>query len=430
MQNTLVVWICHRFSARHRSVGSDAKRANTITQAWLQGGDAQGPGFALRGAPVQTAGWRHLQASMAVAGVSPRKLCEDADRRGHIVGVALLGNPEPHTSTLEALEFEKRFLVELHSHEPGVFLGVFDFIPLREMKVARHTSQEYVPHCAASSLTGPCVAELLACDAAPRGTMREAIQAWRPLFRLGSGEAGEISTCLQQWGVLAWAFAQGLWHTVLIGSSARISSDSEFKSWLHEHGRVTSRSGQAQPRTGEPAGFSSARLRQLADHFRQLSTVAMHSPPSGSSDEEGTALEADIAFLEEYASFFDSMGSYVLEGFGRFGSQKRFRAEVLINVFLSQLARNKNMLREMVVRPCKLLFPGGAAKQLVQQAEHIPVPSPPVLSRLGLVLDAAVMMVMREMWDELLAGGKRPSIQLLIDSSPKGGVDWLHMEMF
>lgn len=60
----------------------------------------------------------------------------------------------------------------------------------------------------------------------------------------------------------------------------------------------------------------------------------------------------------------------------------------------------------------------------------MPLPSSATLSRFAFVLDMTWMLRMRAHWTEVMQDESLPSVHVLVDSSPKAGVDWENTEMW
>lgn len=320
--------------------------------------------------PGATAGWQYLSQLMADAGTAARDVCENDGRRGHIIGLALLSGPTMFNSILQRLDMEQRFLVELASSESGMLLKVEDILVCAEPILARHESAELAPHCSIFGLSPAGVQEALGLVVENGTTMRQACVSWLGRVGLMPADVLQVNTCIQLWGPIAFGIALKAWRSIFVSDSLRVAAATSINEWFVLNGRTARRSQACFQWKGVAADLDSDRLRWLADHFRCLAGHMLGTGPAiVDIEEEQMALEADVAFLEETAATMALVGTQVMEGFGRFGSQRRFRLESLLTLFLySQLARGKRRLRDLVVKPFRILLPGNVYKHLVEKA--------------------------------------------------------------
>lgn len=422
-----ILWFCHRYArtSRLRVDGSRPRGHDwdlmTETRQHLE---SPLPGF-----PWQSVGWKVIQDVMRAGGVSAQDLQSDADLAGCVVGAALIGRPSPYRGPLHLLSYEERFLHEFYCGVDGSFSPVLESVALQEPLRGAHYSAEFSPHCSVFRLTRSCVEMLLGQVVVGGRTVQEIVESWVGRHAMS---VHNLDSCMQLWAPLAWAMSHQHWHTMFFPNGHRVETASSMQAFLVAGGHTTTKVHAVPAGSAEPAPMSSGRLREVAEHLRQLGACAF----DGASVADGAlvrdAVVDDIAWLEAHAGLLDGISRAGLVGFGRFGSQARYRILSLIHIFImSRSLKNYGDLRSVLAASIRVLLPPSVAKVFLEQLAEKRLPSPGVMSRFALTLDCGWMLITRAwLCNHFANGSESPAVHAMIDSSPQGGVDYVNTVLY
>lgn len=351
-----VLWLCCRYNPQQRVHVSGAGRFRSHT--WdLQSDARRQQEQRLPGFPWHSDGWHLLQDSLAMAGESAQQLDADGDLAGRVVAVALVSRHAPFTGPLHRLSSEQSFLHHLCGCCDGVFVRVLEYATLVAPMLCSHYSAEYSPHCTCFRLASGFLSMLAEqrCSNFPDLTFGQVIASWTHQHRL---PRRDFDSCLQVWAPQAWAISRGFWRSLFIPCYARVEQSCSYYWQLHEDGRVVARASSAGGPQPDPPPLCSSRLRSIANHLRDLAAFSLDGVDIPDRDEEREALISDIRFLESQAASLDVISRSSMEGFGRFGSQSRFKLHFLLEVFLmSTSLRQQADLRAVLCMSIRSLLP-------------------------------------------------------------------------
>lgn len=414
-----ILWICNRYGAVQRVTHDGArKRAHTSSTEELV--------CSLPGAPWQSPGWHLLQDIFRQFPAAEIEDCaRDENLRGHVVAAVVVGPLQHYEGPLQQLGSEEHFLFQLHSRCAGSFLQVLAACCIAEPMLCNHFSGEYRPHCMCFAISPSSLGKLLQVRAADDDrSMTEVIDGWKVQYGLGDAV---FDSCLQVWAPLAFATGKGAWKVLYIASHNRIESRCSVAPVWKREGREFSKSFQPEPLPDQPAPLTSAKLRALADSIRSLAAMVLDGSSFVDLEANREALIADIQWLERHAELLDRVSSADMEGFGRYGSQQRYRLMSLMHIFfLSCNLRQQGELRSVLSLSLQVLLPSAIGKTFIDSLHEKRLPSASTLSRFSQTLDFGFMVWMRSIMAVALAAPLWPSLHLMTDSSPQGGVDFLN----
>ena len=121
-----------------------------------------------------------------------------------------------------------------------------------------------------------------------------------------------------------------------------------------------------------------------------------------------------------------------MEGFGRFGCQRRCRIYFLVKSLMvaRYLRKGASDLKAALQLALRIALPSAVASFFVKAMEDksAPLPSKSTLSHVAFILDASFMLYMRDYLRKQFAEGRVAAIHWKLDSSTQGNVDWENSE--
>eukprot|EP00974_Lingulodinium_polyedra_P046091 4418541-Lingulodinium_polyedra.AAC.1 len=281
---------------------------------------------------------------MEESGLTAEELCQDPEKAGKVVGcVVLVPEVRCNGNVLQVLTGEQRFLSECHGRTPGLFLRIAASAWLDSPVQGVCKGVEISPHCLVYAVTRACTTRLLDAPAADGRLMRDVLQEFIGAHPIPAiDDLSKVNSCFQLNGPLLHCVQKGGWATLFLPDTSRVEADAEGRAFLSFAGWQNTR-GQAAAAGGGnlPSNMTPASLYDLADHFRMLAAHVLGEREILDLDAERQRLERDVQWLESHALVLENVGDGHLEGFGRYGFQRRYRLNFLISVFLfSGLIRN------------------------------------------------------------------------------------------
>ena len=255
-------------------------------------------------------------------------------------------------------------------------------------------------------------------------TLGDIAQEWQ---RVNHVAQDCMDSCLQLWAPHALAIAAGQWEWVALRDKARIERGCSAFVFLArqniEEGVVPA--GIADSETPlSPDG-----LRDLAEQFRQCAEIILDGRPCVDPAGFRELLELDVVTLEKLADEMEAVTAANMEGFGKFGSQRRYNICFLLQAFMMSRTLRKGAvdLKQSLQLALRIALPKSAADYFVRSLECRAMPSPAIVSHFSLVLDVGFMLWMRkrltmQMQEHAL------TIHWKVDSSTQGGIDWENTE--
>ncbi|CAE7588977.1 unnamed protein product [Symbiodinium sp. KB8] len=191
-------------------------------------------------------------------------------------------------------------------------------------------------------------------------------------------------------------------------------------------------------------------LRVWASHIRAWAVHVLHGRANNQNqdpDEQRFLLETCVQIFEHEADNLEAHhgASPWMEGFGRFGFQRRYKMVQLLRlVLLVRDIRTATKTKEVLISALRAVFPPEALEYLqsmiadVDEAGNGIVPSKAVLYNMRFVVDLSLMLHMRTVLranfmqelsdDDIMWYSNAPAVYLLADSSPQGGKNLLNSE--
>jgi hypothetical protein len=314
--------------------------------------------------------------------------------------------------------------------EPGLQGGAFfrclDVAVLERPHAAVHFCAEVAPHCHVFSLATGFLEhmETQLCD--DGRLVRDIVGDWCVEHEIVL-ERRMPNTCIQLWSPVMIAMARGSWNTFFIPHASRVEQRTDFYRVLTQLRRQAADDPHIPALwADDPSPLVPSRLRDLAHHFRRLAACVFYGRDVGDRGEEKTALECDILWLEKHALLLDSISSRTMTGFGRFGSQIRYQIMHLLQTFVMAGAlRDFSSLRQTLINSLRVVLPEPTCAFFIESMKTAHVPSAAVLSRFAFTLDCSYMVFTKGLLEQYLSQLELPSVHLLVDSSPQGGIIWL-----
>ena len=221
--------------------------------------------------------------------------------------------------------------------QSGVLFRFVEVAILQQPVTSIHFSAERSPHCSVFSLATTFLEETLSPRVCTDGrSIANVVADWCVEHELVF-ENALPNSCVQTWSPVAWAITQDLWRSVYIPHKSRVERRCDVFNMLGQL-RSDEIGNQYQEQwVADPSPLHPARLHQLAHHFRSLASNILDGKPLRDVGETKTAIEIDILWLEKHAMLLDQVSSGAMEGFGRFGSQIRYKIMHLLQVFCYQI---------------------------------------------------------------------------------------------
>ncbi len=420
-----ILWLTHRHNARQRVRMTDGRRVSdhglqfvSETRRQIQ---CPLPGF-----PQHSPGWRVLEAQLRAGGQTVEHLC-GPDFSGQCTGCAVVGDPTSYRGPLQRLGPEADFAMRLQSASRGMFFRIIEAAALQEPLHVGHHSAEVAPHCTVYAMTARSFERALQGTTTDGRIMQDVLGGWADEFGLDGNPQTVMTSCIQLWPPIAWASARSSWRSLFLGEAQRVEAACSFMAFLKEAGRVVALRRAVAPRdASSDVSPNAERLRQVAEQLRMLTDCVQRGAPLEDPETDLGSIELDVLWLEQQASMLDAVSDSSMEGFGRFGSQVRYKLLFLIQAFsLSTALRTSANLRPVIELSLRVALPAQVAQYFISALAERRMPTAPVLSHFSFVIDASLMRMARVWYEsELRDAACLPAIHMMIDSSPQGGVDW------
>jgi hypothetical protein len=456
----MLVWLSTHYNEQYRNKKAGGKKYDSKVVRLLSG---------VKGASIQ--GNSSGECAYFRSQLVRHGLADDASAAtlepGMIVAIVRVRPVTQPLGVLSRLTTEQRLSWMLHRNQPMSWLMVDWVVALRTPMRGTHNSASCAPKTTWFSLTEDTVEGLLMAE----GTSPDSSRVCTVLEHMvAHPETRSLRdaprTVLQLWGPLAWLIARGAWSDASVPKKSRVSRQCQLDRELQDFLRAGGDDGApsldrppVSPYGTEPGPakrpWSAEKFQFTADSLRDVAEASWPAMLDHVGDEASQlhlrTLEHTVLSLEAQARRMDQEcgGGGVLQGFGRFGFQKRFDMMWLLKMALaSSFSRSRDGLMSCLRLARALPFQDLCWDDAALQSPGL---SHGVLGHMRFVLDCAFMCLQRQRNQSLYGtaalgagmpgtaagarvtveevGASRPacdvSVHLMVDSSPQAGVNWL-----
>ena len=426
-KNSHVVLLCQHLLQKARAAGSAAPNFSRKGQV----------GNFLRRI------WNMLESNLSQQ-VAWEVMDGQASKSGLVTGLALVSIQHVEFGPLSILDWEERFCWEFFNRQSCLFLKIDSCCSLLHVDPVQRPATFCRQRPQIITMLHPGVREtLVQIPEVQRFIAEHALQ----------DEHVRASVALQLWQPLAYLIPLQSWSFVGMGGSLRKCS-SDMPQQVKAAWQVACRLHDGDiPDIDQNNGMHGAfqnphELRSWAATVRDWASELLRNQQQAGRagnamqadrDERRFLLESCVQMFEHEADALEAVQTMNpwMEGFGRFGFQKRYKMVQLLRlVMLAKDLRTATKTKQVLIAALKTVFPADAVQYLANViSDEDMVPSKSVLYNMRFVVDLSLMLrmrcILRDSFPSDIMGldiSQMPGVYLLADRSPQGGKNLLNSE--